>query len=104
MRFGYTFARTVGKRLFYYDLERAPLPRYLGKHADRVALAKLEGLLGSGNTQLTAVSLLNLDLGLYSVRRRAMSARPIEATAPALFDHFHFCSTASGITDSAIRN
>ena len=99
MRFGYTFARTVGKRLFYYD-SNGLLPRYLGKHADRVALAKLEGLLGSGNTQLTAVSLLNLDLGLYSVRRRAMSARSIEATAPALSDHFHFCSTASGITDS----
>lgn len=99
MRFGYTFARTVGKRLYYYDTNGL-LPQYLGKHADRVAIAKLEGLLGSGNTQLTAVSLLNLDLGMYSVRRRAMSARSVEATAPALSDHFHFCSTASGITDS----
>jgi superfamily II DNA or RNA helicase len=99
MRFGYTFARVVGKRLFYYDTNGL-VPRYLGRYAERAGVAELESLLGNGNTQLTAVSLLNLDLGMYSVRRRAMSARSVEATAPALSDHFHFCSTAAGITDS----
>lgn len=100
MRFGYTFARVVKQRLFFYDTNGL-LPKYLGKHAERVTIAELEGLLGVGNTHLTAVSLLNLDLGMYSVRRRTMSARSVEATAPALSDHFHFCSTAAGITDSA---
>ena len=92
---GYTIARRQNEVLFYYD-SSGLMPPSLWSDGERVGPENLEQLLTGNDASISAVSLLNTDLGTYSVRRRTLGARSIGDIAPGLSDHAFFCSTASG--------
>ncbi|MBD2770545.1 DEAD/DEAH box helicase family protein [Hymenobacter sp. BT664] len=96
---GYAIIRQQGGRLFFYNTSGAT-PAYLLEHAQRVAPEQLERLLPAGASRVSQVSLLNSDLGNFSVRRRSLSARAVESLAPGLADYAHFCSTVSGTVNT----
>jgi superfamily II DNA or RNA helicase len=92
---GYAIARRQGNVLFFCD-STGLMPPLLWADVDRVEPEKLERLLAGAGAAISAVSLLNTDLGNYSVRRRTLAARSIADVAPGLTDHAFFCSTATG--------
>jgi superfamily II DNA or RNA helicase len=96
---GYTVIRESGGWVFCYDTS-GMTPLYLQENARHVPPALLERLLPQGRTRVSQVSLLNSDLGNFSVRRRSISARAVEDMAPGLADYSHFCSTISGSVES----
>jgi hypothetical protein len=71
---GYAVIRQHDGWLFFYNTSGAT-PAYLLEHAHRVSPEQLERLLPAGTTRISQVSLLNSDLGNFSVRRRSLSAR-----------------------------
>lgn len=93
---GFCVAKKRGSHVFFYDT-LGMVPDYLRTHTSRVNPEHLERLLSATESRISNVSLLNSDLSVYSVRRRTMSARSIDALAPGLADHAHFCSTATGL-------
>lgn len=93
---GFCIARKYGPHVFFYDT-LGMVPEYLRSNTTRVNPEHLERLLSAAESRISSVSLLNSDLSVYSVRRRTMSARSIDALAPGLADHAHFCSTATGM-------
>lgn len=99
----YAVARQIGKFIFYYS-SSSITPEYLLNKTIRVNPDQLERLLVSKRTRVTQLSLLNSDLGLYSVRRRSLSARAVENVAPGLADHTQFCSTVNGIIEDEKKN
>ncbi|MDF7815437.1 DEAD/DEAH box helicase family protein [Hymenobacter sp. YC55] len=96
---GYVIIRQKDGWLFFYNTS-GTTPTYLLEHAHRVSPELLERLLPEGNTRVSQISLLNSDLGNFSVRRRSLSARAVEDLAPGLADYAHFCSTVSGTVDT----
>lgn len=96
LELGFCIARRCGTHVFFYDTFGL-LPDYLRENATRVEPELLERLLSATDARISSVSLLNSDLSVYSVRRRTMSARSIDAIAPGLADHANFCSTATGL-------
>jgi len=95
-RFGYTLAHMIGSLLFLTSSESL-LPDYLEGTTTLIQPTELERLFSSERTRMSQVSLLNSDLGVYSVRRRSISAASLADLAPNLVDHAQFCSTAEGV-------
>lgn len=98
-RLGYTLVRTAGTHLYVSDSE-GTVPEVAREGGSPIDAETLEGLFGAG-ARVGAVSLINTDVGPQSVRRRTLHARSIDETAPSLFDHSFFPSTATGYTESA---
>ena len=96
---GFTISRQIGKYVAFYD-SQGVIPEILVNSARRVSPDQLQSLFGGSNARLTAISLVNTDLGRYSIRRREFQAYSIANTAPGLVDHAQFVSTARGY-DSA---
>jgi hypothetical protein len=96
MRFGYTIGHTVGSLLFFSSSENL-LPDYLQGSTVLIQQEELERIFSGVGSRLSQVSLLNSDLGVYSVRRRTVSAYSLIDLAPNLADYAQFCSTAEGI-------
>ncbi|MFN7541630.1 MAG: DEAD/DEAH box helicase [Acidobacteriota bacterium] len=97
-RLGLTVARRVGNYVFFNDSE-GYLCEYLRENAERVSPEVLEKLYSGTRARLSNVSVINSDIGSYSIRRRMLQARSIADTAPGLSDHAQFCSTAQGYTE-----
>jgi hypothetical protein len=97
-RLGLTITRRIRKYLFFHDSE-GNLCEYLRENAERVSPEKLERLFTGKKARLSNVSVMNSDLGSYSIRRRMIQARSIGDTAPGLTDHAQFCSTVQGYTE-----
>lgn len=98
-RFGYTIAHLVGEMLFLSSTEGLT-PEYLDDATSLIEPAELERVFAGGQSRMAQVSLLNSDLGVYSVRRRTVSANSLSELAPSLADYAHFCSTAEGVVRS----
>lgn len=97
-RLGLTICRRIDGYLFFNDSE-GNLCDFLRENADLVDPAKLERLFVGKTARLSSVSVINSDLGSYSIRRRMIQARTISDTAPGLADHAQFCSTVQGYTE-----
>lgn len=97
-RLGLTISRKVGNYLFFHDSE-GNLCDYLRENARRVSPDKLERLFTGKKARLSNVSVMNSDLGSYSIRRRTIQAQSIGEIAPGLSDHAQFCSTVQGYTE-----
>lgn len=97
-RIGLTVARRVGNYVFFNDSE-GNLCEHLREKAERVSPEVLEKLYSGDGARLSNVSVINSDIGSYSIRRRMIQARSILDTAPGLSDHAQFCSTAQGYTE-----
>lgn len=93
-RLGYTLLHMSADRLFVSDSD-GRVPEAVRAAGRPLPSPTLENLFPSGS-RLGAVSLMNTDLGPNSVRRRTLHARSISDTAPNLFDHAFFPSTAWG--------
>jgi hypothetical protein len=96
MRFGYTIAHKVDSLLFFSSSENL-LPDYLQGTSALIQQEELERIFSGVRSRLSQVSLLNSDLGVYSVRRRTLSAYSLSDLAPNLADYAQFCSTAEGV-------
>lgn len=92
---GYTISRLRGNHLFVYDTEGAT-PSYLADNATRIDPDVLQRLFSGARARITAISLMNFDLGEHSIRRRVLQAKSIGGTAPSLADHAHVFTTATG--------
>lgn len=95
---GVTLLWEVDEYLCYFDSSGGLLPRYetLGRPVSAEKLKRL--FQRSDNSFLTAVSLLNANLGSSVVRSRSISAVKIGATAPTFDDHAFVCRIAEGYT------
>ncbi len=97
-RLGFTICKRIGPYLFFYD-SNGKSCEYLTNNADRIDPKTLQHLFNGTNARLTELSLLNTDLGKYSIRRRVIDARSLSDTAPALGDFAHVPSTTKGFTN-----
>jgi len=100
---GYTLNVTVCRRvknvLFFCDTDGNAC-EFLSTSAATVPPARLQRLYAGTRSRLAQLSLMNMDLGRGSVRRRTVHAYSVSETAPGLADHVHFCSTALGYAGS----
>jgi hypothetical protein len=94
-RLGFLVMRRSNGLVTVFDTEGVT-PEFVSHQLEPIDTEELERALGGQTTRVSQMSLLNTDLGAYSVRRRTLTARAIEALAPSLADHLHFCSTATG--------
>ncbi|MDP3445578.1 MAG: DEAD/DEAH box helicase family protein, partial [Ignavibacteria bacterium] len=92
---GFTFFHIKKNYLFFYD-SQGNSSDYLQKNAKRVPPNSLEFLFKGNKARISEISLMNMDLGRHSIRRRTLHAHSIEDTAPGLVDYAHFISTARG--------
>jgi superfamily II DNA or RNA helicase len=97
-RLGLTICRRINGYLFFNDSE-GNLCDFLRENANFVDPEKLERLFVGKTARLSSVSVINSDIGSYSIRRRMIQARSISDTAPGLADHAQFCSTVQGYTE-----
>lgn len=93
-KLGYTLVHQQKTRLFLSDSD-GRIPDSIRQVTARLPGAALESLFEE-DTRLGAISLINTDVGPNSVRRRTLHARSLGETAPNLFDHSFFPSTAWG--------
>ena len=91
---GYTSITIVDRFIFYYDSQGKSLD-YLRNSSSVLPPNELQKLLPV-STEVSQVSLLNSDLGRYSIRRRVVSAYSLGETAPSLSDHSQICSHVEG--------
>ena len=95
VQFGYTIAHQNRDLLFLSSTEGLN-PEYVSQTASMVEPTELERVFSSDATRMAQVSLMNSDLGAYSVRRRTISSGSLSELAPGLADYSQFCSTAEG--------
>jgi len=95
VQFGYTIVHQSCGLLFLSSTEGLN-PEYIAQTASMVEPTELERIFSSGDTRIAQVSLMNSDLGAYSVRRRTISSGSLSELAPGLADYSQFCSTAEG--------
>jgi len=98
-KLGFTIFHLNGGYLFFYDTE-GNFCKWLVENAKRVDPKKLQSLFKSKDSRITEISLMNMNLGRYSIRRRTLHAHSIEDTAPSLVDYAHFVSTCRGYTEA----
>jgi superfamily II DNA or RNA helicase len=99
LKIDFLIIRSIDQYIFLYDT-RDFVPAHIVADTNKVSADVLKSLLVSKDIRVTSVSLLNSDLGQYSVRRRALSAYSIAKLAPNLADHSAICSTASVVISS----
>jgi len=94
---GFTIFRLKGRCLFFYD-SQGNYCTWLAANTSRVDPKKLQRLFKGMLSRISEISLMNMDLGRHSIRRRTIHAHSIEETAPSLVDYAHFVSTCRGYT------
>ncbi len=92
---GFTIAHVSESYLFFYDTYGNSCS-YLTKNTKKVNPDVLEHLFYGKGTRISEISLVNMDLGRHSIRRRTLHARSLEDTAPNLVDYANFVSTSCG--------
>jgi len=96
---GFTIVHISKPYLFFYDTQGNSCD-YLTKNVKMVDPDVLERLFSKKNTRISEISLMNMDLGRYSIRRRTLHARSIKDTAPNLVDYANFISTSRGYVEN----
>ena len=100
--FGYTIIRLDRELLFFYD-SRGSTPRVVDEYYRPLRPPALQALFPSGSSSLTAVSLINTDVGQQAPRSRHIRAAALDALAPDLADYGYICTIAEGFTEFAGR-
>ena len=100
LQFGYTLIRQRDDRLYVYD-SRGRTPTSVALKYRPVSPSELHSLFPAGASQLTAVALLNTDIGRQAARSRRVRATAIDDLAPDLADYAYVCSVAEGYTEVA---
>jgi superfamily II DNA or RNA helicase len=100
--FGYTVIRVDGDLLFLYD-SRGNTPRVVDASYQSLRPPSLQALFPSGSSSLTAVSLINTDVGQQAPRSRRIRASAIDSLAPDLADYAYVCTIAEGYTEFAAQ-
>ncbi|HSS48990.1 MAG TPA: DEAD/DEAH box helicase family protein, partial [Thermoanaerobaculia bacterium] len=91
---GFTICRKAGNYLFFFDSHHHA-SEYLYENTRSVGAETLSRLFGVGG-RASRISLMNSDLGNFSIRSRTIQAWSISETAPTLTDYAHFFSTVRG--------
>jgi superfamily II DNA or RNA helicase len=94
-KIGITAVHRDGNFVYFWDSEGNSC-EYLIRNVEPVSPIQLQRLFAGTQSRLSQLSLMNMDLGRRSIRRRTVHAHSLSETAPGLADHFHFCSTAAG--------
>jgi superfamily II DNA or RNA helicase len=92
---GFTICRQIGNYLFFYD-SHGHSSEYLYDNVHSVDAETLTRLFSDQGGRASRISLMNSDLGNFSVRSRTIQARSLTETAPSLTDYAHFFSTVRG--------
>jgi superfamily II DNA or RNA helicase len=99
-KIGITVVHRDGNFMYFWDSEGNSC-EYLVRNVEPVSPIRLQRLFAGKQSRLSQLSLMNMDLGRRSIRRRTVHAHSLSETAPGLADHFHFCSTAAGHVGSS---
>jgi superfamily II DNA or RNA helicase len=99
-KIGITVVHRDGNLVYFWDSEGNSC-EYLTGNVEPVSPIRLQRLFAGTQSRLSQLSLMNMDLGRRSIRRRTVHAHSLSETAPGLADHFHFCSTAAGHVGSS---
>ena len=99
-RLGYTLVHARDMRAFVSDSD-GRVPEAIRASGRPLPVGTLVSLFGPGS-RIGSVSLINTDVGPNSVRRRTIHARSVGDTAPNLFDHSFFPSTAWGFAKTDV--
>jgi len=97
-KIGFTIFRRISNFVFFFD-SQGNSSHYLIENAKKVDPHLLQHLFKGRGARVSEISLMNMDLGRYSIRRKTLHARSLEDTAPGLVDYAHFVSTARGFTE-----
>lgn len=98
---GYTVIRLKNGVLLFYDSQNRS-SSFIREHSKVIDPNTLKRLFDRRTGIVSNITLLNTDLGKYSIRRKNLQARSLQDIAPDLSDYSNFFSTAIGSTKSEL--
>lgn len=101
LKLGFTIIRYIEGNIYYFDTNGL-IPDYLRQNAYLIDNENLLFLFKGKSAKISSVSLVNGDLGANATRRKSITADSIQSTSPTLSDYYHFCSSATGMTESGV--
>ena len=91
-----------GEYVFFHDTAGLSFREF--RDVDRIGTLEIRGLLPEqSSTRITALSLLNADIGPAAIRSRSFTATSLADSVPFMGDHLNFVSRAMGRVNGKSR-
>jgi hypothetical protein len=91
-----------GEYVFFQDTAGLSIREF--RDVERIGTLEMRGLLPEQSaTRITALSLLNADIGPAAIRSRSFTARSLAESVPFMGDHLNFVSRATGRVNGKSR-